>query len=60
MQETPGRLLHVWASFRSRQGYLSRNRVFLVLHRDMALRLDVVARSRHSFSRSRQCFTSLS
>ena len=46
---------------------LGRNRVFLVLYRDrgplcrdMALKLDAIARSRYSFSMSRQCFASLS
>ena len=53
----PGRLLHVWAGFRSRQGFPGCDKVFLVLcHnrvprcRDMALRHDAVSRSRHSFS----------
>ena len=68
MQEILERLLQVWASFRSLQGFSSRNRVFgsvsrhgaqaagsclvaiefLVLCRDMVLRLQAVARSRHS------------
>ena len=46
---------------------LGRNRVFLVLcHdkgplcRDMALRLDAMARSQYSFSMLQQCFASLS
>ena len=69
VQEMPGRLLHVLAGFRSRQGFPGRDRVLLVLHqdkgplcRDMALRLDAVARSRHSFfpCRDMQCFASLS
>ena len=59
VQEVPGRLLRVWAGFRSRQGFPGRGRVFLVLCRNrgplycnMARRLDAVARSRHSFSMS--------
>ena len=67
VQETPGRLLHVWAGFRSRQGFPNRDRVFLVMCRNrgplchnMALRLNAAARPRHSFSMSRQCFASLS
>ena len=57
-QEVSGRLLHVWVGFRSRQGFPGRDRGPLC--RDMAHRLDVVVRSWHCFSMSRQCFTSLS
>ena len=45
----PRRLLHVWAGFRSQQGFPGRDRVLLVMCHDMALRLVAVARSRHSF-----------
>ena len=70
VEEMPGRLQHVWAGFRSRQGFPGCDIVFFfffVMCRDrgplchnMALRLDAVSRLRHSFSMSRQCFTSLS
>ena len=59
VQEMQGRLLHVWAGFRSRQGFLGRDRFLLVLCgdkgslcRDMDLMVGAVARSR-------QCFASL-
>ena len=63
----PERLLHVWASFRSRQGFPSRDRIVLVLcrdrgslYRDMVLRLYAVARSRHSLPCHNSVFASLS
>ena len=52
VQEILERLLHVWAGFRSRQGFPGRDRVVLVLSRDrgslcrdMVLRPHAVARS---------------
>ena len=34
VQEMQGRLLHVWVGFRWQQGFLGRDRVFLVLCRN--------------------------
>ena len=66
MQDGPDRLLQVWVSFKSRQEFLVMTE-FLVLCRDkgslcrdMVLRLQAVAKLRHSLSMSRQCFASLS
>ena len=63
VQEIPENLLRLWASFRSRQGFLSHDRVVLVLCcdrgslcRDLVLKLHAVARLQHSPSMSRQCF----
>ena len=53
-------------SFRSRQKFLVVTKFLILcrdkgsLCRDMVLRLQAVARSRHSLSMSRQCFASLS
>ena len=66
MQDGTEGLLQVWVSLRSRQEFLATTE-FLVLCcdrgslcRGMVLRLQAVARLRHSLSMSQQCFASLS
>ena len=56
VQEMPGRLLHVWAGFRSRQGFPGHDKVLLVMCRDMGPLCHDMSFRLVAVARSQQCF----